>query len=239
VAFTIPSYSKSRLFAGLVCTFIALVSALSLGAALAVGVVSITAESPPPWLFTLILILWNASSAVADITITICMMALLLHAKANAHFRDTRDLLSRLTRIVLQTGLLTSILALLDLPLVLRRVTGIYPLPWYILGKSEVISLLANLNARKRSNATVVHGSDFDNAIPPATKMSTISFSPQRRITGGGTINPTNVSFPVRSVFPPQSHGAEEEIVNPTAVSLPVSQTDSQCRSNTNSNADV
>jgi len=146
-------------------------------------------------------------------------MALLLHAKASSHFAKTNDMLSRLIRIVLQTGLLTSVLALLVLPLIFRKaLSGIYSLPWYILGKSYAISLLANLNARTRSNAAaVVHGSDIDVAIPQSTKMSTMVFTPQVRRTEGGDINSTDGSSPVHLS----------------------SQTDSQSRSNTNLDADV
>jgi len=185
MALTSILHSKIRLFARLVCAFIALISALSLGAALAIGITSITADEFP-WWFNTVIVLWNASSAVADITITICMMALLLHAKSGTHFGKTHDLLSRLTRIVLQTGLLTSILALLVLPLILRGVTGIYSLPWYILGKSQVISLLANLNARKRSNTPIVQGSGI-------IKLSTPAFAP-------GANHSIVSSLPVRSI---------------------------------------
>jgi len=120
----------------------------------------------------------------------------LLHAKAGSAFEETRDLLSRLTQIVLPTGLLTSILALIVPPLFFRRLNGIYALPWFILGKSEVISLLANLNARKRSNAPVIHGSNSVQAVPQATKLSTMVFSPQNRPVEGGNDIATTVSFP-------------------------------------------
>jgi len=121
------------------------------------------------------------------------MMALLLHAKANSYFGETRDLLTRLIRIVLQTGLLTSALALLVLPLFFRNLIGIYALPWYILGKSEVISLLANLNARKRSNAPAIHGHDNHQAIP-TTKLSAIVFSPVNRHAAEGENSDTNTA---------------------------------------------
>jgi len=155
----------------------------------------------PKW-FNTVLVLWLASSAAADIIITISMMALLLHAKASLFFgEETRDLLSRLTRIVLQTNLLTSVLALIALPLLLRGLQGIFLLPAFILGKSYVISLLAYLNARKRSNSPVGHDSTVNQVTPP-TKLSTIGFSPANRHTNEGrSSNSMAASLPVHSVI--------------------------------------
>jgi len=132
------------------------------------------------------LVIWLASSAVVDITITICMMSLLLHAKTRSHFGETRDLLSRLIRIVLPTGLLASFFALLVLLLYFLKLEFFFELPWFFLGKSEAISLLANLNARKRPNALGVYASDNGQAVPPATGISTMDFSPPNRCAGAG-----------------------------------------------------
>jgi len=146
-------------------------------------------------------VLWNVSSAVADVTITICMMTLLLHAKASSCFGEMRDLLSRLIRLTLQTGLLTSILALLVVPFFIRNLVGIYSIPWYILGKSYVISLLANLNARKRSNSSVRGGGHN----PTSTnQLSAVMFSPPKSRQDGN--DSLDISFPVRS-FGPNDQG--------------------------------
>jgi len=136
----------------------------------------------PQW-FLAVIVVWNVSSAVADIIITLCMMALLLHAKSSTYFGGTRDMLSRLIRVILQTGLLTSTLALLSMAFVLGSLDSVYAIPTYILGKSYVISLLANLNARRRSDAPIVHGSDNNQAFP-ATKPSTVVFAPGNQHTG-------------------------------------------------------
>lgn len=199
-------HPKVRIFTMLLCAILALVSMLSLGTGLTLVVGCLTLDTPPQWILNVIS-LWNVSSAVADITITISMMALLLHAKAGSSFGETRDLLSRLTRIVLQTGLLTSILALVSASLNFAKLNS-YTLPWYMLGKSEVISLLANLNARNRSNALVLHGSDNGQAMPPATKMSSIVFSPPNRRTGEEVNNESIItSPPVRSLVQTNSQG--------------------------------
>jgi len=83
----------------------------------------------------------------------------------------------------------------------------------YILGKSYVISLLANLNARKRSDALVIHGSGNDIGTPPA-KLSTLQFSPVNRHTGDGGENSDSMaaSFPDHSVV--QLNGRHGPITN-------------------------
>jgi len=199
-----------KMFARLVCAAIALVSALSLGSGFTVGITPVATDSPPRW-YSLVIVLWTASSAAADIIITTCMMTLLLHAKAGSYFGEVRDTITRLIRIVLQTGLLSSVMALLVLPFYFRNITGIYSLPQYILGKSYVISLLANFNARKRSNAIVVHGSENKHA-PPTTKLSTVIFAPgaNPNISDGGNSDSIGaVSLPVHSVVQINSqHGS-------------------------------
>jgi len=140
-----------------VCVITALGSFLLLAAAFTLSLTDLIVTTAAWWERTA-LVIWNISSAAVDVLITTCMMALLLHAKAGSAFEETRDLISRLIRNVLQTGLLTSILAILVLPPFYRKLIGLYALPWYILGKSQVISLLANLNARRRANPSVLHG---------------------------------------------------------------------------------
>jgi len=181
-------HTKIRMFLRFVCATLVLVSALSLGAGLTIGFQALTSEDVPRW-YDVMISLWFGSSAVVDITITVCMMALLHHAKTGSFFSETRDLLSRLIQIVLQTGLLTSVLALLALSLRLGVHNAIYSLPWYILGKSEVISLLANLIARKRSSVPVILGSENTQVVPLTTKMTSIAFSPPDRRLGAGEID--------------------------------------------------
>jgi len=145
----------------------------------------------PPW-FGIVLPLWIISSAVVDVTITLCMAALLLHAKANSYFGETRDLLSRLIRIVLQTGLLTTVLALLILLLYVKEEVGMYGLPAFVLGKTYVISLLANLNAR-------LHRSDDDQGVL-VTKESTLVFTPSIfRAEEDGKNGPVDFPYPIYS----------------------------------------
>ena len=65
----------------------------------------------------------------------------------------------------------------------------------------QAISLLANLNARKRANAPVVYGSGLNQATQ-ATKLSTLAFAPTNRPAAEGIgINDSVVtSLPVHSL---------------------------------------
>jgi len=77
------------------------------------------------------------------------MTALLLRAKAQTRFGGTRDKVTRLIRLTLQTGLLTTLLALSGLGLMLAGLSY-FDIFWIALTKSYAISLFANLNARSR-----------------------------------------------------------------------------------------
>jgi len=199
------------MFTGLICAIIALISTLSFCVAIVSTIVALTADVAPPW-YKVIILLWFTTSPAADIMITISMMILLFHAKANSYFEDTRDLLSRLIRTILQTGLLTSLLALIVLPLYLKNFNGIYGIPWFVLGKSYVISLLANLNARKQPNTSVVRGIGINQATHP-TKLSTVVFSPANRHNSeGGNSDSMASSPPIHSVV--QMSGLDGSINN-------------------------
>ena len=65
----------------------------------------------------------------------------------------------------------------------------------------QVISLLGNLNARKRSNTPMVHGSGI-NQVAPVTKLSTLAFAPANRQTAErtGIRDSVFTSIPIRSV---------------------------------------
>jgi len=72
---------------------------------------------------------------------------------------------------------------------------------------------LANLNARKRSNTPMVHGSGIDQAVP-ATKLSTLAFAPANRPTAerNGISDSIVTSLPIRSVV--QMNGQNGSIVH-------------------------
>lgn len=120
---------------------------------------------------------WTVISAVCDITITVCMIGILQHAKSKTEFADTRDALSRLIRLSIQTGLLTSIFALGIIVVFLTEQSGnMHTFACYLLGKSYPMSLLANLNARAGSSS------------PSSNGFSTISFARRGKKKGTNTL---------------------------------------------------
>jgi len=92
-------------------------------------------------------LLWAVGSAVVDASITIYMAIFLYNTRASTYSGEIHDRLSRLLRLTIQTGFMTSLLAVLVIPLYLEN-TFLYAIPLYLLGKSYNIALLANLNAR-------------------------------------------------------------------------------------------
>lgn len=139
----------------LICAFIAFISVAAFAFSIVVTVgnmISVEAPLIPIWERDVIMV-WTSCTAAADVLITICMLALLWHAKSQAIFGEIRNTVSRLIRLTIQTGLLTSVLALLVLPLIVQN-TVLYTLPWYLLGKSYGLSILVNLNSRVPADHT-------------------------------------------------------------------------------------
>lgn len=104
-------------------------------------------------------------------------MVILYHAKSNTLLEETQDRLSRLFRLTIQTGLLTTVIAIPIGPLF--RHDGFqrtYLLPLFLLGKSYVLSLLANLNARNTDHTTIpkrVNGGE-----ETVNHLSNLAFTP-------------------------------------------------------------
>lgn len=145
---------KIKLFVAAICLFIVLASVCGFIGAVMVPLLLLPrfdAHVSP----LAVILLWSVPSALADVTITVSMMVILLNAKARTDISETRDRISQLLRITVQTGFLTSVMAVPAAPLfVFTNDTEYYSLTWYALGKFYVISLLANLNARTyRPNA--------------------------------------------------------------------------------------
>jgi len=102
------------------------------------------------------LLAMNASVGAADILITVFMTILLSSARGQTNFRGTRGALSRISRITLQSGFLTTFLTVCAV--ILNGVgVGIYAIFWELSTKSYAITLFANLNARSRSRGNVEH----------------------------------------------------------------------------------
>lgn len=105
----------------------------------------------PEWV-GIALLLASASHAVADLLITVLMMMLLSRARAQSDFRRTNDAISRINRVALQSGVLTTIIAICALS-AFAGGRDIYAIFWELGTKSYAISLFANLNARTQFRA--------------------------------------------------------------------------------------
>lgn len=118
-----------------------------------------------------ILVFWTLSSALADILITVSMITVLWRAALQTFFAETRDTLSRLSRLTFQSGLLTSVLATaIFIAFMIQKEGDIHTLFAYLLGKSYPMSLLASLNAR----ASVGSGKGRDRT----DRLSSLVFAP-------------------------------------------------------------
>jgi len=96
--------------------------------------------------------IWLIGSVVADVMIVAAMLYTLQQARAQTYFVETKDLLSKLSRQTVQTGLLATIVACLELGFYLGVHEGdLHTGPAFVLDKMYIISLLANLNARRKN----------------------------------------------------------------------------------------
>jgi len=138
-----------KLVVAAVCFLIVCTSICALVSAITFSAMYISPVDYPPSLFWKLAFIWTVPSAIVDVTITAIMITMLYHAKSSACFGETRDRISNLLRLTLQTGFVTSILALPIGPLYLAyQFSGNpYDIPGSVLAESYLISLLANLNA--------------------------------------------------------------------------------------------
>ncbi|KAH7883158.1 hypothetical protein F5I97DRAFT_1902519 [Phlebopus sp. FC_14] len=101
-------------------------------------------------------ITWLASSAAADIIITLSLVWSLYHKKTG--FPATDDLINRLIRLTIQTGLITAVAATLDVTIFLAVKGTTLNYIWdFALSKLYSNCLLSTLNARGgwKSSSTV------------------------------------------------------------------------------------
>jgi len=157
-----------------ITVFIVILSVLALACSIAFPILFFKVDLQPQlWTTTRpVVTAWTVSSAVIDVVISSCMIAILRHARSKTHFADTRDTLSKLIRLTVQTGTLTSVLALAIIIVFLTEPFGnMHTFPAYLLGKSYAMSLLANVNARMYAP---------QKGQPNATTQGSLAFSPPK-----------------------------------------------------------
>ncbi|KAF8438506.1 hypothetical protein L210DRAFT_2268991 [Boletus edulis BED1] len=95
-----------------------------------------------PWL-----VIWLGSSLACDLAITICMILSL--RPSNSHFSSNKSTLVKLTRLTIETGLVTSVAALLELILGVVYEEHFYHIAvFFAISKLYANCLLASLNFR-------------------------------------------------------------------------------------------
>ncbi|OSD07502.1 hypothetical protein PYCCODRAFT_1463746 [Trametes coccinea BRFM310] len=96
--------------------------------------------------FEIIVIVWLAFSAVADCAITIALVGHLRKHKTG--FAATDDIVNRIIRLTVQTGLITALCAVVDLVLFLATPSGLHLVFNLPLSKLYTNSLMSSLNSR-------------------------------------------------------------------------------------------
>ncbi|EJF57076.1 hypothetical protein DICSQDRAFT_92661 [Dichomitus squalens LYAD-421 SS1] len=124
--------------------------------------------------FEVIVIVWLAFSAVADCAITV---ALVWHLrKHKTGFAATDDIVNRIIRLTVQTGLITALCALVDLVLFIATPAGLHLLFNLPLSKLYTNSLMSSLNSRSGWRYGSGNGettSDENNRTDHARHLST------------------------------------------------------------------
>ncbi|KAF9072056.1 hypothetical protein BDP27DRAFT_1418416 [Rhodocollybia butyracea] len=107
--------------------------------------------------------IWCGAAALGDITIAVCMTYYLSHMESG--FKSTHSLITKYTRLTIETGSVTALVALLDIILFFGFPTkGYYITPVVIMPKLYANSILVVLNARMRIlGGRRVYMSTFDN----------------------------------------------------------------------------
>ncbi|KAI9453816.1 hypothetical protein HD554DRAFT_514854 [Boletus coccyginus] len=128
-----------------------------------------------PWL-----VIWLGSSFVCDLAITVCMILCL--RPSNSHFRRNKSTMVKLTRLAVETGLVTTVAAVLELILGLAFQTSYYHIAvFYAISKLYANCLLASLNFRlvlrsqSDPNLTAILWDDGASSIQPDPQLSHVA----------------------------------------------------------------
>jgi len=115
--------------------------------------------------FRVVVIIWLVLSAVTDIAIT-GILSWYLHSHRTG-FSSTNDIISRLIRITVQTGLITTIWAIVDLIVYLSFSNSLHLIFNIPLCKLYTISLLSTLNTRGGWNTSYETKHEFSHSDQP------------------------------------------------------------------------
>ncbi|KAF8158463.1 hypothetical protein B0H34DRAFT_859227 [Crassisporium funariophilum] len=97
--------------------------------------------------FKAVVIAWLAAESITDVAITAIMVWFLRKHKTG--FQESDLMVDRIIRITMQTGLITSLVAILDLIFFLTNPSGIHLIFNFPLSKLYTNSLMSSLNSRR------------------------------------------------------------------------------------------
>ncbi|KAJ7671863.1 hypothetical protein B0H17DRAFT_1084848 [Mycena rosella] len=101
--------------------------------------------------------IWLIGSATCDVVITLTMSAILSQYRQQTPWKKTDGLITKLIFNTVETGAVTSIVAIVDVALfILYPDTYLHEAPTFMLGKMYSNVLLATLNARTRTREGVI-----------------------------------------------------------------------------------
>lgn len=94
-------------------------------------------------------IIWLSSSSIADTLIAFCLVLTLARASSRISVKSTKDIISRLIPVIIQSGLVTTLLALLILATYLLKPTVNHSAYFsFCLGRVYTLTMLFSLNLR-------------------------------------------------------------------------------------------
>ncbi|KAI0036516.1 hypothetical protein K488DRAFT_81960 [Vararia minispora EC-137] len=150
----------------------------------------------PDWLefqrFEAPVIVWLVTSAVVDVTITF-FLTWHLRKHRTGFQKRTDDALEKIIRMTVQTGLITSVWAIVDLIVFLAIPTGIHLIFNFPLGKLYSNSLLSSLNARsgwQYSTGTSEGANQGPNGVPLGKTNVNGRLVPDQMVSFTQTVRP-------------------------------------------------
>ncbi|KZT23453.1 hypothetical protein NEOLEDRAFT_1180103 [Neolentinus lepideus HHB14362 ss-1] len=154
----------ARLPLALVIAFMSIVAGLSgLGTSIAVGIIPQFVHFQK---FQVIVIMWLLTTCICDIAITAALTWHLRRHKTG--FPATDDVVNKIIRLTVQTGMITAIVAVIDLGMFLGTSTGLHLSFNFPLSKLYTNSLMSTLNSRSgwgKYSRTTDHSEDVPNHI--------------------------------------------------------------------------
>jgi Family of unknown function (DUF6534) len=137
-----------------------------------------------------VIIPWLAASILCDIIITASLVFFLSSHRSG--IKNTDDIITRLIRATIQTGLMTALWAIMDLIIYRLEFNSLHLIFNFPLAKIYTNSLMSNLNARRAQAELLRHSGDSIDVTGENVYMDTWDFKTPSR---------SEVNFTFRGTF--------------------------------------